>query len=166
MLVCQWTQSWTGLLLRVTDVLTTCAVKSSSESKWVVSPHRSVDGIKLWLLIWLVFDSEEDYCTGCQHQSLSTCYWGLRSPRLSYSTYLWNDSWVQTFHCFIELFNKSSRCSVWKSYNSLQICAKGTMWYVLAMKCTSGLSTMGCSTLGLVRNSYLFDLERAHNYLF
>ena len=40
------------------------------------------------------------------------------------------------------------------------------MWYVLAMKCMSGLSTVECSTLGLVRNSYLFKLERAHNYLF
>ena len=31
----------------------------------------SVDGIKLWLLIWLVFDSEEDYHTGCR--SVSHC---------------------------------------------------------------------------------------------
>ena len=30
----------------------------------------------------------------CQHQSYS----GLHIP--SYSTYLWNNSWVQTFHCF------------------------------------------------------------------
>ena len=115
------------------------------------------------------FDSEDDYRTGCRnvsHCQQQQSYSGLCSPRRSYSTYLWNDSWVQTFHCFIELLNKSSRCSVWKSYNSLQICAKGTMWYVLAMKCTSGLSTMGCSTLGLVRNSYLFNLGRALNYLF
>ena len=126
----------------------------------------SVDGIKLWLLIWLVFDSEEDYRTTVQvyrlskRQSVSTCYSGLHSLGRSYSTYWWNDPWVQTFHSFMELFyNKSSRCSVWKSYNSLQICAKSTTWYVLAMKCMSGLSTTECSTLGLVRNSFLLNLE-------
>ena len=31
----------------------------------------------------------------CQQQQ---SYSGLRSPGRSYSTYLWNDSWVQTFH--------------------------------------------------------------------
>ena len=46
-------------------------------------------------------DSEDEYRTGfrnvshCQQQQ---SYSGLRSPGRSYSTYLWNDSWVQTFH--------------------------------------------------------------------
>ena len=44
---------------------------------------------------------EDDYCTGCRnvsHCQQQQCYSELRSPRRSYSTYLRNDSWVQTFH--------------------------------------------------------------------
>ena len=45
-----WVKSWIGLLLTVSDVLTTCAVVIFSlESKWVVS-HQ----LKLWLLARLV----------------------------------------------------------------------------------------------------------------
>ena len=47
------------------------------------------------------FDSEDDYCTGCQnvsHCQQQQSYSGLRSPGRSNSTYFWNDSWVQTFH--------------------------------------------------------------------
>ena len=45
------TQSWRGLLLTVTDVSTTCAVVIFRVK---VSCIMSVDGIILWLLIWLV----------------------------------------------------------------------------------------------------------------
>ena len=48
------------------------------------------------------FDSENDYrgtfCwngSHCQQESYS----GLHSPGRSCSIYLWNDLWVQTFHC-------------------------------------------------------------------
>ena len=47
-----WTWSWIGLLLvTVTDVSTTCAVVTFRVK---VSCITSVDGIVLWLLIWLV----------------------------------------------------------------------------------------------------------------
>ena len=38
--------------------------------------------------------NESQNVSHCQQQ----CYSGLRSPGWSYSTYWWNDSWVQTFH--------------------------------------------------------------------
>ena len=47
------------------------------------------------------FDSEDNYRTGFRnvsHFQLQQSYWGLCSPRWSFSTYLRNDSWVQTFH--------------------------------------------------------------------
>ena len=48
------------------------------------------------------FDSEDDYCSGCRNashcQQQQQSYSGLHSPRRSYSTYLRNDSWAQTFH--------------------------------------------------------------------
>ena len=47
------------------------------------------------------FDSEDDYRTGrgnVSHYQQQESYSGLRSPGRSYSTYLRNDSWVQTFH--------------------------------------------------------------------
>ena len=45
-------------------------------------------------------DSEEDYSTGCWNVShcQQQSYSGLCSPRQSYSTFIWNDSCVQTFH--------------------------------------------------------------------
>ena len=62
------------------------------------------------------FDSEDDYRTGCRnlsHYQQQQSYSGLRSPGRSYSTYLWNDSWVQTFH--ICLSNVDTRCWSQKS---------------------------------------------------
>ena len=47
------------------------------------------------------FDSEDDYCKGCRnvsHCKQQQSYSGLCCPGRSYSTFLWNDSWVQTFH--------------------------------------------------------------------
>ena len=47
------------------------------------------------------FNSEDDYHTGCRnisHYQQQEAYSGLRSPGWLYSTYLWDDSWVQTFH--------------------------------------------------------------------
>ena len=52
------------------------------------------------------FDSENVYHAGCWN--ISHCqqqsYSGLCSPGQSCFTYLWNDSWVQTFHIFRGLF--------------------------------------------------------------
>ena len=77
----------------MTDVPTTWAVVIFRVK---VSCITSVNGIILWLLI-------DDYRTGCwnvshcqQQQSCSE----LRSPGRSNSTYLWNDSWVQTCHSY------------------------------------------------------------------
>ena len=50
----------------------------------------------------VLFDSEDDYRTGCRNvshcQQQQQSYSGPRSPGRSNSTYFWNDSWVQTFH--------------------------------------------------------------------
>ena len=46
------------------------------------------------------FDAEDDYRTGCRnvsHCQQQQSYSGLCSTGRSYSTYLWNNSWVQTF---------------------------------------------------------------------
>ena len=55
------------------------------------------------------YDSEDDYRTGCQnvsrHCPQQSCS-GLHSPGRSYSIYLWNDSWFQTFQ---KQFNVISR---------------------------------------------------------
>ena len=64
------------------------------------------------------FDSEDDYRTGCQnvsHCQQQQSYSGLRSPRRSYSTYVWHDSLVQTFyrHELTCLFNSYH----WISHN-------------------------------------------------
>ena len=49
-----------------------------------------------------------NYCTGCR--KVSHCqqqsYSGLHSPGKSYSTYLWSDSWVQTFHCSLTMMRR------------------------------------------------------------
>ena len=105
----------------MTDVLKTCAVVIFRVKESCIT---SVDGIILWLLIWLVnyigmllvvcqlsrdfigyedsinwrdtthFDSEDDYCTGCQnvsHCQQQQSYSGLHSPGPSNSTYFWNN---------------------------------------------------------------------------
>ena len=66
------------------------------------------------------FDSEDDYRTGCwnvsHYQQQQSCS-GLRSPGRSYSTHLWNDSWVQTFHSNKYFFMWKWRDSLYIYYN-------------------------------------------------
>ena len=60
----------------------------------------------LYYMVLTHFDSKDDYRTGCRnvsHCQQQQSYLGLRSPGRSNSTYIWIDSWVQTFH--ILLFN-------------------------------------------------------------
>ena len=70
-------------------------------SNVVTTPFESDDTTHQTLAVPTHFDSEDDYCIGCRnvsHRQQQQCYSGLRSPRQSYSTYLWNYSWVQTPH--------------------------------------------------------------------
>ena len=46
----------------------------------------------------VIFDSKDDYSKG--YQKSVTVNTGPRSSRRSYSTYLWNGAWVQTFQSF------------------------------------------------------------------
>ena len=65
--------------------------------------------------LWL----EDDYSTGCgnvSHCHQQQSYSGPRSPGRSYSTHLWNDSWVQTFHIIFFVDNKNM---------DMQSCRKG-----------------------------------------
>ena len=81
-------ESWIGLLLlTVTGVSTICSIHLQSHS-------------------------EDEYCTGCWN--VSHCqHSGLRSPRQSYSAYLWNDSWVQTFHKIRAISRQYTYFTIW-----------------------------------------------------
>ena len=54
----------------------------------------------VYYMVLTHFDSKDDYRTGCRNVShcQQQSYSGLRSPGRSCSTYLWNNSWVQTVH--------------------------------------------------------------------
>ena len=67
------------------------------------------------------FDSEGDYGTGCRnasHCQQKQSYSGLRSRGQSYSTYLWKDPWVQTFHSNDSdgIFRKSSTAAIFNPH--------------------------------------------------
>ena len=54
----------------------------------------------VYYMVLTHFDSKDDYRTGCRNVShcQQQSYSGLRSLGRSCSTYLWNNSWVQTVH--------------------------------------------------------------------
>ena len=118
---------WTGLLLTVNDVLTTCSYLESQRKLY----HFSQDGIKLWFmtikswqipsniinqlmwynLLWLWRWLLHRLSTApfCQQQPYS----GLHSTGKSYPTFLWNDPWVQTFHHIFFIWDVQVLCN-WK----------------------------------------------------
>ena len=72
---------------------------------------------RLWL--WL-FDSYRTGCRNVSHCQQQQSHSGLRSSGRSNSTYVWNDSWVQTFHSLSLLFKCLSTMQQRKAQKSIQ----------------------------------------------
>ena len=100
----RWVKPWIGLLSKVTNVSTTCAVV-------IFRAKVSCDTLITWWYYMIKHTLTLKMLPQrlSKHPSLSTkVLFRIYSPRWSYSTHLRKDSWVQTFHCLKIMYSWTS----------------------------------------------------------
>ena len=120
-------------------------------------------------------DSEEDYSTGCWNVShcQQQSYSGLCSPRQSYSTFIWNDSCVQTFHNYYSIIICTAKYACFGGQSVLHFFTASVPAFcifktvVLCVCCKESI-LWGVTTWALFSKRYYFFINvlNAYNKLF